>query len=232
MCQRSPLRPYFDVSPAARAGSLVGDNEPHSVTDASDYTIPVRGEQRGMHHVAIEIRRTLSLTKWFSAGGWDSSRDCCRKHINESSPSLKPQTSFHPPQKKPCVPVGVTAGIVNHGGRRTPDISNAGEATLQTNRPDADLSGVRPRPARSLVKRLVSARSPLSRRDASGASIMSPFRWRTPARCSISIGRSAVTLSKVPPPVRSISATSQESACGRCEEAHSNPNICRGCDTL
>ena len=74
------------------------------MTDASDYTIPVRGEQRGLHHVAIEIRRTLSLTKRFSAGGWDSSRDCCRKHINESSPSLKPQTSFHPPQKKPCVP--------------------------------------------------------------------------------------------------------------------------------
>jgi hypothetical protein len=41
------------------------------------------------------------------------------------------------PQKKPCVPVGVTAGIDNHGGRRTPDISNTGEATWQTNRFDA-----------------------------------------------------------------------------------------------
>jgi predicted N-formylglutamate amidohydrolase len=59
MCQRSPLRPYFDVSPAARAGSLVGDNEPHSVTDASDYTIPIHGERRGLHHVAIEIRQDL-----------------------------------------------------------------------------------------------------------------------------------------------------------------------------
>jgi predicted N-formylglutamate amidohydrolase len=38
---------------------VVGDNEPRSVTDASDYTIPVRGEQRGLHHVAIEIRQTL-----------------------------------------------------------------------------------------------------------------------------------------------------------------------------
>jgi hypothetical protein len=104
MCQRSPLRPHFDVSPAARAGSLVGHNEPHSVTDASDSTIPVRGEQRGLPHVAIEIRRTLSLTEPFSAGGSDSSRDCRRKHINESSPSLKPQTSFHPLEKKPCVP--------------------------------------------------------------------------------------------------------------------------------
>ena len=63
-----PASPYFDES-AARAGSLVGDNEPHSVTDASDYAIPVRGEQRGLHHVAIEIRRTLSLTKRFRAGG-------------------------------------------------------------------------------------------------------------------------------------------------------------------
>jgi hypothetical protein len=101
MCQRSPLRRYFDES-AARAGSLVGDNEPHSVTDASDYAIPVRGEQRGLHHVAIEIRRTLSLTKRFSASGQDSSRDCCRKHINESSPSLKPQTSFIHHKRSPA----------------------------------------------------------------------------------------------------------------------------------
>jgi predicted N-formylglutamate amidohydrolase len=41
-------------------GSLVvGDNEPYSVTDASDYTIPVHGEQRGLHHVAIEVRQDL-----------------------------------------------------------------------------------------------------------------------------------------------------------------------------
>jgi len=29
------------------------------VTDASDYTIPVHGEQRGLHHVAIEVRQDL-----------------------------------------------------------------------------------------------------------------------------------------------------------------------------
>jgi predicted N-formylglutamate amidohydrolase len=40
-------------------GLVVGDNEPYSVTDASDYTIPVHGEQRGLHHVAIEIRQDL-----------------------------------------------------------------------------------------------------------------------------------------------------------------------------
>jgi predicted N-formylglutamate amidohydrolase len=38
---------------------VVGDNEPYSVTDASDYTIPVHGEQRGLHHAAIEIRQDL-----------------------------------------------------------------------------------------------------------------------------------------------------------------------------
>jgi predicted N-formylglutamate amidohydrolase len=38
---------------------VVGDNEPYSVTDVSDYTIPVHGEQRALHHVAIEIRQDL-----------------------------------------------------------------------------------------------------------------------------------------------------------------------------
>jgi predicted N-formylglutamate amidohydrolase len=41
------------------AGLVVGDNEPYSVTDESDYTIPVHGEQRGLHHMAIEIRQDL-----------------------------------------------------------------------------------------------------------------------------------------------------------------------------
>lgn len=40
-------------------GLVVGDNEPYGVTDASDYTIPVHGEQRGLHHVGIEIRQDL-----------------------------------------------------------------------------------------------------------------------------------------------------------------------------
>jgi predicted N-formylglutamate amidohydrolase len=40
-------------------GLVVGDNEPYSVTDASDCTIPVHGERRGLHHVAIELRQDL-----------------------------------------------------------------------------------------------------------------------------------------------------------------------------
>ena len=40
-------------------GLVVGENEPYSVTDASDYTIPVHGERRGLHHMAVEIRQDL-----------------------------------------------------------------------------------------------------------------------------------------------------------------------------
>lgn len=41
------------------AGLVVGDNKPYDVNDAMDYTIPVHGERRGLHHVAIEIRQDL-----------------------------------------------------------------------------------------------------------------------------------------------------------------------------
>ncbi len=37
----------------------MGDNEPYSVSDTTDYTIPVYGEQRGLLHVGIEIRQDL-----------------------------------------------------------------------------------------------------------------------------------------------------------------------------
>src|SRR5260370_34572848 len=36
-------------------GLVVGDNEPYSVTDASDYTIPVHGEQRDLHHDVCKV---------------------------------------------------------------------------------------------------------------------------------------------------------------------------------
>ena len=43
----------------ASGESAFGDNEPYSVTDDTDYTIPVHGEKRGLPHVAIEIRQDL-----------------------------------------------------------------------------------------------------------------------------------------------------------------------------
>lgn len=43
----------------AEEGLFVGDNAPYMVSDASDYTIPVHAERRGLHHVLIEIRQDL-----------------------------------------------------------------------------------------------------------------------------------------------------------------------------
>ncbi len=40
-------------------GLCVGDNEPYAVSDEGDYTIPVHGEQRGIHHIEIEVRQDL-----------------------------------------------------------------------------------------------------------------------------------------------------------------------------
>ena len=40
-------------------GLNVGDNEPYVVSDATDYTIPVHGERRGIPHALIEVRQDL-----------------------------------------------------------------------------------------------------------------------------------------------------------------------------
>ena len=40
-------------------GLVVGDNQPYSVSDGSDYAIPVHGEGRDLVHVGIEIRQDL-----------------------------------------------------------------------------------------------------------------------------------------------------------------------------
>lgn len=43
-----------------RDGTLmVGDNQPYAVSDASDYTLVVHGEQRGIPHVELEVRQDL-----------------------------------------------------------------------------------------------------------------------------------------------------------------------------
>jgi len=41
------------------ADLVVGDNEPYAVSDATDYTIPVHGETRGLMNSGIEIRQDL-----------------------------------------------------------------------------------------------------------------------------------------------------------------------------
>ena len=43
----------------AEADLVVGDNEPYSVSDETDYTIPVHAEARGLMNSGIEIRQDL-----------------------------------------------------------------------------------------------------------------------------------------------------------------------------
>ena len=42
-----------------RIRRIVGDNQPYSVDDDTDYSIPEYGERRGLPHVEIEIRQDL-----------------------------------------------------------------------------------------------------------------------------------------------------------------------------
>jgi len=49
---------------------IVGDNQPYAVSEVSDYTIIVHGEQRGLPHVELEIRQDLlasaSHVQWWA----------------------------------------------------------------------------------------------------------------------------------------------------------------------
>jgi predicted N-formylglutamate amidohydrolase len=42
---------------------VVGNNEPYSVTDETDHSIPVHGEQRSLPHLTLEIRQDLIADK-------------------------------------------------------------------------------------------------------------------------------------------------------------------------
>ena len=53
------LPPLLLKSLRAEASLVVGDNEPYAVSDATDYTIPVHGEARGLMNSGIEIRQDL-----------------------------------------------------------------------------------------------------------------------------------------------------------------------------
>ncbi|NVN84993.1 MAG: N-formylglutamate amidohydrolase [Rhodopseudomonas sp.] len=51
------LPPLLLEALRSEAGLVVGDNEPYAVDDATDYTIPVHGEQRGLINSGLEIRQ-------------------------------------------------------------------------------------------------------------------------------------------------------------------------------
>ena len=55
----SKLPPLLLKLLRAQPGLVVGDNEPYAVSDATDYTIPVHGEARGLMNSGIEIRQDL-----------------------------------------------------------------------------------------------------------------------------------------------------------------------------
>ena len=46
----------------AEPGLVVGENEPYSVSDESDYSAPVHAERRGLPYLEIEIRQDLIAT--------------------------------------------------------------------------------------------------------------------------------------------------------------------------
>jgi predicted N-formylglutamate amidohydrolase len=53
------LPPLLLSALRAEGDLVVGDNEPYAVSDATDYTIPVHGEARGLLNTGIEIRQDL-----------------------------------------------------------------------------------------------------------------------------------------------------------------------------
>jgi predicted N-formylglutamate amidohydrolase len=53
------LAPLLLQQLRAEGDLVVGDNEPYAVSDATDYTIPVHGEKRGLMNTGIEIRQDL-----------------------------------------------------------------------------------------------------------------------------------------------------------------------------
>jgi predicted N-formylglutamate amidohydrolase len=58
--QRDTILPPLLLQAFRAEGDLVvGDNEPYAVNDATDYTIPVHGEARGLVNAGIEIRQDL-----------------------------------------------------------------------------------------------------------------------------------------------------------------------------
>ena len=53
------------------AGLVVGDNQPYSIEDSIDYTIPIHGAARGLPHILIEIRQDM-ITTGAHASEWAS----------------------------------------------------------------------------------------------------------------------------------------------------------------
>ena len=60
-------------------GTVVGDNQPYSVSAWSDYSIPVHGERRGIPHVLVETRQDGIRTPETAAAWAEKLADAYRK---------------------------------------------------------------------------------------------------------------------------------------------------------
>jgi predicted N-formylglutamate amidohydrolase len=65
-------------------GLVVGDNQPYSVDDTTDYTIPVHGEDRGLPHVLVEIRQDGIATA-ADAATWAERLAAAFRHVEPAA---------------------------------------------------------------------------------------------------------------------------------------------------
>lgn len=71
---------------------IVGDNQPYAVDDASDYTILVHGERRGIPHVELEVRQDLLA----SDAGVDTWAERLGRVLADAVPQLFPKEGCTP----------------------------------------------------------------------------------------------------------------------------------------
>lgn len=79
---------------------VVGENEPYAASDASDYTIVVHGEERGIPHVELEVRQDL-LSHDAGLGVWAERlavalEACLPAVISSAAESPPPLVPPHP----------------------------------------------------------------------------------------------------------------------------------------
>ncbi|HTO60317.1 MAG TPA: N-formylglutamate amidohydrolase [Bradyrhizobium sp.] len=87
---RGKALPQLLLSALRAEGDLVvGDNEPYAVSDATDYTIPVHAEARGLVNSGIEIRQDLI--------GEESGQIQWAERLARILGALEPQLGLHLP---------------------------------------------------------------------------------------------------------------------------------------
>ena len=86
---------WCSTSCDASPDSIVADNEPYFVSDATDHTIPRHGEGRGLPHVEIEIRQDLvSPARPDSVNGPCASRAHCAAHARRLRRDPRPTPAW------------------------------------------------------------------------------------------------------------------------------------------